>query len=125
AARSSSLAAARTASSAFSLNAIALRALVICVLTSDLTLRLCKRRFCSWRIRFRAAALLGIYELFLPESSAPSHGLTYIESRQFVGRVPLDYSRNVFTLSNMLSTRSPVFPTQFGETTTVHHWDSY
>jgi len=39
--------------------AIAWRALVICVLTIDLTLRCVWRRFCSWRMRFAPQPIIG------------------------------------------------------------------
>src|SRR5258708_39992632 len=64
AARSNSLTAARTASSALLAGTLvvvsAWRALVTCVFTIDLVLRLVARRFSSWRQRFSAAALLGM-----------------------------------------------------------------
>src|SRR5437016_14535687 len=54
-------------------------------------------------MRFLAAALLGMNVLLLPETSAPSHGLIYKKADSSSDRVPLDYSRNTFDMSNYMT----------------------
>src|SRR5579883_616693 len=85
AARSSSLTAARTAISASTPEAIAWRAFVMFVFTIDLTIRLRRRRFCSWRMRLAAEGLLGMDKYSSPEHRSLHTG-SFLQKRPTVRR---------------------------------------